>query len=265
MTFPHPSMGQADVLRQARVLAKWRDQCTTSSRVPTATATATAHKAVSTTLVPRNVAGRLGHTTLRISDLDSRRKSRTLARSITTGLLKRFGDGRPADPVVGGAGGWGGLGGVRPPAVFGSTRPVSRSSVGVTSGAIPRYTDQRTFKAMFPNHQVTFPQSSVREADLLKWPRHRRVSPGCHRTGVLGHLGGTWSTPVDRQRPRHDRQTVAPFVRSTPYLRRRPDGDTRRSRSGMTGGRSPPRWVRSRRNSTRSAQKTTARRQRSGL
>jgi hypothetical protein len=86
--------------------------------------TPTAHRVVTTTLELKIIVGRLGHTTLRISDIDSWRKPRALVRARSTGL-RWLHDGCPTQPVVGGDGGLGGRGGVRAPAGSGSTTPVS--------------------------------------------------------------------------------------------------------------------------------------------
>ena len=105
------------------------------ARFTAAIPTPMAPKAISTTLVLKIVVGRLGQATCRISEMDSRTKSRTLDRLITTGL-RWLHDGCPAHPVVVGAGGLGGRGGVRAPAGSGSTTLVSHSALSLATGLI---------------------------------------------------------------------------------------------------------------------------------
>jgi hypothetical protein len=102
---------------------------------PTFTAaipTATVQSTVNTTLALKIVVGQFGQMALRISEIISRRTFRLRPRLIITGLPWPH-DGCPAHPVVGGAGGLGGRGGVRALAGSGSTPQVSRSATRVAS------------------------------------------------------------------------------------------------------------------------------------
>ena len=101
-------------------------------RFTAAIPTATVQSAVNTTLALKIVVGRFGQMTQRISEIISRKTFRLPLRLITTGLPWPH-DGCPAHPVVGGAGGLGGRGGVRALAGSGSIPRVSRSATRVAS------------------------------------------------------------------------------------------------------------------------------------